>query len=181
MSCSSEEKDYQKEVNDFRAMKNESFSQPSSSPLSKSELKEFNGLEYFDANSIFKIKAKFVPAKMPIYVSLFESEDVKQIHVIRGTLSFILGDTICTLIGYSSTGQGKHSLFIPFSDTHKSTYPGGRYVDGHLLNDTICLVDFNLSYNPYCVYNEHYKCALTPLSNRLPVPVPSGEKWQAEH
>jgi uncharacterized protein (DUF1684 family) len=182
LSCNREEKIYQKEVHDFRAMKNESFSNTSSSPLSKIQRNQFVGLQYFDTNSTFKIKAKFVPSSMPMYVSLFESDDnIKQIHVTRGRLFFAINGTNCNLIAYSSTGQAKHSLFVPFSDTHKSTYPGGRYLDGHLLNDTVCLLDFNLSYNPYCVYNEHYKCAVVPAKNRLQVSIPAGEKWKADH
>jgi uncharacterized protein (DUF1684 family) len=180
VSCANDSA-YLQEVSDFRTMKDENFKNPASSPLIKNDLKNFKGLQYFDVNSSYKLKAKFVPASIPKYISLFESEDVKQVHVIRGTVYFKINNTSCSLLAYSSAGRASHSLFIPFTDTHKSTYPGGRYIDGMLLNDSICLLDFNLSYNPYCVYNEKYKCALVSKSNQLAAAIPAGEKWKVTH
>jgi uncharacterized protein (DUF1684 family) len=31
-------------------------------------------------------------------------------------------------------------------------------------------------YNPYCAYNEHWSCPLTPFENRLKVAIRAGEK-----
>jgi len=179
-SCE-QQSQYEKEVQDFRAMKNENFTKPGSSPLAKDQLENFKGLQYFEINSNYKMEAQFIPAKIQQYVRLFDSDDVKQVHVISGTLHFNIDGTPLTLLAYSSAGRAPHSLFIPFSDTHKNSYPGGRYVDGKLMNDSTCLIDFNLSYNPYCVYNELYKCALVPKKNKLKVAVPAGEKWENSH
>jgi uncharacterized protein (DUF1684 family) len=38
------------------------------------------------------------------------------------------------------------------------------------------LLDFNLSYNPYCAYNEKYSCPLVPIVNDLKVEVNAGVK-----
>ena len=44
------------------------------------------------------------------------------------------------------------------------------------------LVDFNIAYNPYCAYNDHWSCPLTPFENRLKVPIRAGEKiFDGEH
>jgi uncharacterized protein (DUF1684 family) len=62
------------------------------------------------------------------------------------------------------------------------TYGGGRY-----LLDTIkhadlgqvgdhLVIDFNFAYNPSCAYNSRWVCPLTPVENRLPVPIPAGEQ-----
>lgn len=169
---------YIKDVKDFRAMKNEGFTNPTSSPLSKKELVKFKGLSYFEVDQTYCLQAKFVASKIPKYISLFESDDVKQIHLVRGKLHFKINNTNCSLLAYSSAGQAQHSLFIPFSDTHKNSYPGGRYVDAKLINDSTCTLDFNLSYNPYCVYNEKYKCAIVPETNRLEIKIPAGEQWK---
>lgn len=169
---------YKTSIQQFREMKNENFINPAASPLAKDELKNFQGLSYFTIKQDFCIEAKFVPAKMSQYVSLFESDEVNQVHVVRGKLLFELNSKQCTLTAYSSAGQAHHSLFVPFVDSDKNSYPGGRYVDGKLLNDSTCLLDFNLSYNPYCVYNETYKCAVVPMGNRLSIAIPAGEKWE---
>jgi uncharacterized protein (DUF1684 family) len=176
LSCN-QKTQHEIEVQNFRDMKNENFTNPVSSPLPKGALKLFQGLTYFEVDPAYQIEANFVPATIHKYVRLFENEDVKQIHVIRGTIQFTINEVPCSLIAYSSAGQAQHSLFIPFTDSHKNSYPGGRYLDGKLLNDSTCLLDFNLSYNPYCVYNEKFKCALVPKSNQLKVSVSAGEFW----
>jgi hypothetical protein len=42
--------------------------------------------------------------------------------------------------------------------------------------DDRVVLDFNLSYNPYCAYNMRYTCAVPPFSNDLKVDILAGEK-----
>ena len=37
-------------------------------------------------------------------------------------------------------------------------------------------LNFNNTYNPYCVYNEEYSCPLTPRKNHLAIPIIAGVK-----
>jgi hypothetical protein len=78
-----------------------------------------------------------------------------------------------------------HGFFLPFVDAlaGTETYPAGRYLEVEQLPDGRFLVDFNLAYNPYCAYNEHWSCPMTPFENRLKVPIRAGEKIykQATH
>ena len=71
--------------------------------------------------------------------------------------------------------------FLPFVDglAGKETYPAGRYLEPQALGEGRFLVDFNLAYNPYCAYSEHWSCPLTPFENRLKAPVRAGEKIYA--
>jgi uncharacterized protein (DUF1684 family) len=80
-------------------------------------------------------------------------------------------------IYYSDTGY-----FIPFVDNlaGKETYPAGRYLEPDSLGKGRFLVDFNRAYNPSCAYNEHWSCPITPLENRLKVPIQAGEKLYGE-
>ena len=71
-----------------------------------------------------------------------------------------------------------HGYFLPFIDSlaGKETYPAGRYLELEDLGNGHFLIDFNWAYNPYCAYNDFWSCPLTPLENRLNVPVRAGEK-----
>jgi uncharacterized protein (DUF1684 family) len=80
-------------------------------------------------------------------------------------------------------------LFLPFRDATNGaeTYAAGRY-----LLDTIkgadaggdpdtgeLVLDFNMAYFPSCAYDARWSCPLAPPENRLPVPVPAGERLAA--
>ena len=55
-------------------------------------------------------------------------------------------------------------LFLPFRDatSGNETYGAGRYLEPEPLLSGKFLIDFNYAYNPYCAYNEHWTCPLTP-------------------
>ena len=74
--------------------------------------------------------------------------------------------------------QSSNGFFLPFVDSlaGKETYPAGRYLEPEPLADNRFIVDFNLAYNPYCAYNEMWSCPITPLENRVKVPIRAGEK-----
>lgn len=79
-----------------------------------------------------------------------------------------------TAHGYSAEGK----LFIPFRDRtlgHES-YGAGRYLETHLLENELWLVDFNFACNPYCAYNDQWTCPLPPIENWLRAPIRAGEQ-----
>jgi uncharacterized protein (DUF1684 family) len=75
------------------------------------------------------------------------------------------------------------SYFLPFADVlaGKETYGAGRYLEPEAFGDGRFLVDFNLAYNPYCAYNDDWSCPITPIENRLRVPIRAGEKVFRDH
>lgn len=170
---------YEKEILDFRTLKNEQFKNPESSPLPKQQLANFKALSYFKVDKEYNFRAKFTGAALPQYVNLFPGENSKQIHQLRGTVSFEINHKKHSLKAYSSINQKQNKLFIPFRDLSNnfSSYGGGRYVEALLLNDTSCTLDFNFSYNPFCVYNEKYSCAIVPLDNFVQDSILAGEMY----
>jgi uncharacterized protein (DUF1684 family) len=75
-------------------------------------------------------------------------------------------------------------LFLSFRDetSGTQTYGGGRYlldtVKGADLGtqDGRLVLDFNFAYQPSCSYDPRWACPLPPPANRLPFPVPAGER-----
>ena len=83
------------------------------------------------------------------------------------------------LIIFSNPVIGKEGdLFFCFLDqtNSTSTYPGGRYIDIEFENAKRIELDFNKSYNPYCVYNEEYSCPIPTRENYIDMEILAGEK-----
>jgi uncharacterized protein len=57
------------------------------------------------------------------------------------------------------------AYFLPFADSlaGEVTYSAGRYLEPEPLDDGRFLVDFNLTYNPYCAYNDAWSRPITPI------------------
>ena len=72
--------------------------------------------------------------------------------------------------------NGELEVFFKDVTNGAQTYEGGRYVPVLELGNGRYLIDFNMSYNPYCAYNSTYICPLPPPQNRLPISIPAGEK-----
>ena len=100
----------------------------------------------------------------------------EQSYYRLGTVEFEVEGQPARLAVYKSAQHDE--LFLPFRDatSGKETYGAGRYLEPVESSDGKLLVDFNLAYNPYCAYSEHYSCPLPPLENWLKVPIRAGEK-----
>ncbi len=73
-------------------------------------------------------------------------------------------------------------LWLVFGDATNGseTYGGGRFlVSGPVQADGSVEVDFNLAYNPPCVFSPFATCPLPPQDNRLPMRIEAGERGYA--
>ena len=74
---------------------------------------------------------------------------------------------------------GDGTLWLIFGDATNGgdTYHGGRFLYTEPVQlDGSVVADFNLAYNPPCVFTPYATCPLPWPANRLPVPVLAGEK-----
>jgi uncharacterized protein (DUF1684 family) len=97
-----------------------------------------------------------------------------------GDLVFDVDGTEQRLTAYlTQDSEGYDTLFVPFRDgtSGKETYGAGRYLDLPYDDDTDQVeLDFNLAYNPSCVFSPAYDCPYPPAQNRLTIDVPAGER-----
>jgi uncharacterized protein (DUF1684 family) len=77
---------------------------------------------------------------------------------------------------YRSLENGQLEVFFKDPTNGVQTYGGGRYAPIAELGQGRYLLDFNMSYNPYCAYNSSYVCPLPPPQNHLGIPILAGEK-----
>lgn len=172
-----------KSIEDFQVQINADFKNPEESPLSAKDLKNFEGLDFFDIDTSFILTAQFVrtPAEAPSEMPT--TTDRKPVYVKYGEVYFQLKSKTIKLNIYQNQDLIKKPeyvdyLFLPFTDktNGETTYSGGRYLDIRIPEGDSIILDFNKAYNPYCAYNHAYSCPIPPSENNLPVSIPAGVK-----
>lgn len=174
---------YEKKIYHYRTEKDKMFRTTLQSPLSEEQKLVFSSLDYFEVDSSYRIRAHFKKFKEPDVVKMAYSTGKDKPYLRYAKLGFNLNDRHLKLIAYQSmelSGKPGHQddLFVPFHDATngKTTYKGGRYLEIKKPAGDSVTLDFNRAYNPYCAYNDRYKCPVPPADNQLSVQVKAGEK-----
>ncbi len=162
------------EISDFRKEKDELFGTTQDSPLTNEQKRDFKGLKYFSEDPKFHVSAileKEDGGLIDIKTSAGDTEAYKR----YGKIKVELEEKEYSLNIYKSTDSDH--LFLPLRDvTNKSdTYHDGRYVEVEEEGGKIDL-DLNYAYNPYCAYNDNFRCPITPEENTLDIEIKAGEK-----
>ncbi len=171
------------EIIEFQSDLNSEFRDPETSPLPDRFRKDFNGLEFFEPDTNYRVVATLVRTPDAIPFLMPTTTDRKSEEVVYGIAHFALNGVQQQLEVYQNRELMKQEeyvdyLFLPFLDATngEETYGGGRYIDLRIpLGDSI-IIDFNKAYNPYCAYNKKYSCPLVPAINELKTPVKAGVK-----
>jgi hypothetical protein len=168
------------ELEAFRKEKDDFFKDHPQSPLTPEQKRNFKGLNYFPENPDLQleIEAEDLPKKERIEMQT-STGDIQE-YYRHSRIQFKVEGKEAELTIY----EGPNGFFLPFIDSlaGKETYPAGRYLEPEELSGGRFRIDFNVAYNPYCAYNEHWSCPLTPFENRLKVPIRAGEKlFDTEH
>lgn len=161
------------DILELRRAKDDYFGRQHDSPLTVDQRRSFTGLRYFDPDPAFRFEV--TPVGAPGEVEEVEMSDGTTDHLQRaGTVHFSVEGAEATLVAF----QQGDDLFIPFRDatSGKDTYGAGRYVEAEPLGNGRFLLDFNRAYNPYCAYNDDWRCPLPPSENWLTVAIRAGEK-----
>lgn len=164
---------------EFQSSLNALFKDASKSPLKPEDIKTFKGLSFFPVDSSFAVVAKLKKTNTSDFFEMKTSTNRFSKERIFGILSFTIKGINYNLKVYqseSSVLESSDYLFLPYLDATNgiTTYGGGRYLDLKIPEGDSVWLDFNKSYNPYCVYNERYSCPIVPRENRLPIKVEAG-------
>lgn len=141
----------------------------------------FTGLRWFPVAPQWRVVGTFVPhaapRTVPIVNLLGDSLELESPGSVRVTID---GQTH-TMLALEEEGR----LWFVFTDATagKETYKGARYLYADPPRDGRVIMDFNRAENPPCAYNPFTTCPLPPRENRLPIPIPAGERdypnrWQ---
>lgn len=162
----------------FRKLKDDHFRQDAGSPLSPELKKTFTGLNYFPENDALNLTLDLERYEAPEHVEMQTSKGDVRDYIRVGQIRFSVDQDQVSLQVYESEDD-PGSYFVPFIDATapRETYGAGRYLEPERVGHDRLLVDFNLAYNPYCVYDyARWSCPIPPTENRLSVRIEAGEK-----
>ncbi|MEF8801201.1 MAG: DUF1684 domain-containing protein [Halolamina sp.] len=165
-----------------REEKDEFFAEHPQSPVQPGEREAFDGLDYFEPSTEYRVDAEVTVHDDPDPVEM-ETTNGPPVRYLRvATFAFDRRGEECELHAYRQEDDDSNTLFVPFRDktTGQQSYEGGRYMefepDRALTDGDIVTLDFNLAYTPFCAFSETFACPLPPEENWLEVAVPAGEK-----
>ena len=148
--------------------------------LNSDLVKNFKGVERFPIDESWKITAKY-EAYNP----------VKEIDVpnVLGQISkekcpgAVVFERDGKTYRIDAVDEGADKLFLIIADqtSGEETYGGGRFMYVNKPDSTgTILLDFNIAYNPPCVFTKYATCPLPPLQNYLKLKIEAGEKVYGE-
>ena len=149
----------------------------SDSPFRRSG--NFQGLRYFPPDPKYRVSAKLVLIEEETTTPLAMNDGSTESYLRYAWAEFELdGARHRLLVLKGENEQVTNRLFVAFTDatSGKETYAGGRYLNVFQLKEDEVTFDFNLAYNPYCVYDYSYICPLPPPENQLGLAIEAGEK-----
>lgn len=169
--------------NAFWQKTDSAFNDPTRSPLPQELVAKFDSVPRYGYNPDFRLSAKWVESPKEKPFEIETTTDRKARYQKLGELHFHLFDTDVRLPVYKNVELSKKVgfddyIFVPFTDLSNghTTYMGGRYLDMRTFESDSVVIDFNLAYNPYCVYSEKYSCPIPPQENYIPVFIAAGAK-----
>ena len=170
------------QTREYREGRNRFFKEHPRSPLDEAQRSDFQELSYYPINLQYRFEGKIDRYKYHImnpqyYAQFLTNKGVKKRYIRYGRVRFQLKGDECVIQLYKSPGSDH--LFIPFRDKTNGdeTYKGGRYLDAEIIMPGYkTVIDFNMAYNPSCVYNEKYICIIPPDENNFDVEIKAGEK-----
>lgn len=166
-----------------RAEKDKEFRDRDKSPLVTSTIPDFKGLNYFDIDPNYVVKASYIRIDNGREFEMATNTRRKPLYIDYALISFQLEGKRFTVHAYQNVEFSKsddydNTLFLPFNDLTNglTTYGGGRYLDVEIPEGHTIILNFNEAYNPYCSYNPKYSCPIPPDENKLEISIPAGEK-----
>jgi uncharacterized protein (DUF1684 family) len=170
-------------VEKFQNELNTEYANPKTSPLMEEDISTFKSLDFYPINEKFFVVAKFIRTEDEKPFEMKTSTDRKPMYVKYGEAYFDIDGSTFKLniyknIELSKLEEYKDYLFLPFSDlsSGNESYIGGKYIDLKIPKGDTIIIDFNMSYNPYCAYNFKYSCPKVPLENDLNIEIRAGVK-----
>ena len=167
---------------------NSNFKDATKSPLKDKDRKYFDGLDFFDFDSSFVIKAHLKRTPDTEFFNMRTTTSRVSQERVFGVLSFEMNGRPFQLNLYQGkeameTKGNEDYLFLPFLDNTNGdmTYGGGRYIDLRIPEGDTITIDFNKAYNPLCAYNDKYSCPIVPRENYLDTEVKAGVKAFDKH
>ena len=140
---------------------------------------DFHGIERFPISTDWRVTARWVPHDKNVLVpNIMGGADER---VSPAFVEFWIGGERHTLDVTGDPDADRYMMVFADGTSGDETYGGGRYMWFDAPDDEGRVVlDFNLAYNPPCVWSDYATCPLPSRDNRLTVDIEAGE-WAWTH
>ena len=174
--------DHFKKVTAWRQQKDTDYKNNEKTMLTEELLQDFANLNYYPVHYNYRVTGKLLKFNDGRTFSIETTGGQVYEYLVYARVDFELNGKSMVLNVYqgkraAQSGKKKGALFIPFYDDTSAgeTYGGGRYLVLDLPDNNELVLDFNMAYNPYCVYNPDHSCPIPPKENYLAVKIEAGE------
>ena len=136
----------------------------------------FEGMRHFPIDPAWRLSGRLEPASAGREIEIVDITGAISHEPTPGTVAFERDGVTWRI--EALPGKDAGSLWLVFGDATNGheTYGGGRFVYSEPVGaDGSVVVDFNLAYNPPCVFSPYATCPLPPLQNRLALRIEAGE------
>ncbi len=135
----------------------------------------FHGIDRYPISTEWRVTARWVPQEKGILVPDVVGRASEAVS--PAFLEFWIGGERHTLDVTGAPGAERYMMVFADATSGRGTYGAGRYVwfDAPDEQGRVVL-DFNMAYNPPCVWTGYAVCPLPSRDNRLAVAVEAGEK-----
>ncbi len=176
--------DQKKAIEAYQQGLNDKYTNPITSPL-KEKASEFEAHSFFPIDLNYRVEATFTKLEDEPFFNIETSGPKNPAYRKYGYLDFTLQGKPYQLVLLQNQMNMRNPLyrdhlFLAFTDLTSgvSTYGGGRYIDMKIPTSNTMLLDFNMSYNPYCAYTTGYSCPVPPEENFLEIAIEAGIKLE---
>jgi uncharacterized protein len=142
----------------------------------------FHGLNWYEPNAKYRVTSKWIPYDPPKTITLATLVGTTYDQPVPGVAEFNLGGNTYRLEPVLEDPEQPKLFFILRDITSTTTtYGACRFLYTGLPTNGLdklgeLVLDFNHLENPPCAYTAFATCPLPPPGNRLPIPLPVGEK-----
>jgi uncharacterized protein (DUF1684 family) len=145
-------------------------------------LSSFHGLRWYSPNARYRVTARWIPYNPPRSTTLATLIGTSYSQPVPGAAEFRLaGKTYRLEPVLEDPAEAKLFFIIRDTTSTSTTYGACRFLytgfpDNGLAHPGTLVLDLNQLENPPCAYTPYATCPLPPPGNRLPIPIPVGEK-----
>ena len=142
----------------------------------------FHGLRWYPLNAKYRVTARWIPYNPPRSTTLATLIGTSYSQPVPGAAEFRLaGKTYRLEPVLEDPAEARLFFIIRDTTSTSTTYGACRFLytgfpDRGLAQAGKLVLDFNQLENPPCAYTPYATCPLPPRGNRLPIPIPVGEK-----
>ncbi|HEY7332126.1 MAG TPA: DUF1684 domain-containing protein [Candidatus Limnocylindria bacterium] len=140
-------------------------------------LAAFRGMKHFPIDPAWRVSGRLEPAPAGTTLEVVDVIGVVTREPSPGAFAFERDGREWRI--QALPGGDKGSLWLVFADATngRTTYGGGRFLyTDPVADDGNVVADFNLAYNPPCVFTPYATCPLPPAPNRLALSIEAGER-----